>query len=407
MSRLLGISIQNFGVLKNVRLGRLADDLDAEPLGAMTTFIGSNGVGKSTLVGVFEFLAYCFNFGVSAVCSVRNPGGFSHVRSQGSVDPIRFELLFQESPEGSLLTYQIALKSKDSFETCVYEEKLTQGVGDDEKVLFHVRNGEVLKYWLESDDSHWSNDGIKTVPASLGFGDEVPFLSFYSSFSVCSTKLLSFLKRSYLCRFSPEFMSKGRDSCFLEPYLNRTCGNLTNVAAYMRKTDPAALQRIDRSLQTKIPNFERIESETMKNGQHELAIYQKSSPDPLYSSNASDGTLKLFAYYLLLNEVEGTKPRRLICIEEPENGLYHTYLPDLAGDLAESASKGRQIFVTTHSPYFVNALFPKDVWVLSRGSDGFAQIRRASDFPSVNELFEEEIPLGDLWHNEYLEGEIR
>ncbi len=360
MFGLLGISIQNFGVLKNVRLGRLADALDAEPLGAMTTFIGPNGTGKSTIVGVFEFLADRFRFGASFVCSARNPGGFSRVRSQGSADPIRFEFLFQASPEKPLLSYQIGFDSNDNFESYVCEEELTQIDQNEEIVLFRHKEGDVIDYAfgvpVKSRSFETPCDESPSLFKELQFfEDDVPFLPTFSSYSS-----------------HPSFS--------------------------------AALRRIDLSLQTKIPNFERIESETMKNGQHELAIYQKSSPDPLYSSNASDGTLKLFAYYLLLNEVEGTKPRRLICIEEPENGLYHTYLPDLAGDMAESASKGRQIFVTTHSPYFVNALFPKDVWVLSRGSDGIAQIRRASDFPSVNELFEEEIPLGDLWHNEYLEG---
>ena len=46
-----------------------------------------------------------------------------------------------------------------------------------------------------------------------------------------------------------------------------------------------------------------------------------------YASQVSDGTLKVFAYLLML---EDPQPPPFICIEEPENGLYHKLLEVLA-----------------------------------------------------------------------------
>ena len=46
-----------------------------------------------------------------------------------------------------------------------------------------------------------------------------------------------------------------------------------------------------------------------------------------------------------------------ICIEEPENGLYHRLLEVLAAEFRRHATGRRnapQVFVTTHQPYFVD-----------------------------------------------------
>ena len=63
-------------------------------------------------------------------------------------------------------------------------------------------------------------------------------------------------------------------------------------------------------------------------------------------------------------------PPPFLCIEEPENGLYHRLLETLAHEFREHASHqedGSQVFITTHQPYFVNALDPKEVWILDKG----------------------------------------
>ena len=117
----------------------------------------------------------------------------------------------------------------------------------------------------------------------------------------------------------------------------------------------------------------------------------------------SDGTLKIFAYLLLLEDPE---PPPFICIEEPENGLYHKLLETLANEFRAHATGKKnapQIFVTTHQPYFVDALSPEEVWILEKGSDGFSTIRRASDIELVGRLVKEGLPLGGLWYSDYLD----
>ena len=118
----------------------------------------------------------------------------------------------------------------------------------------------------------------------------------------------------------------------------------------------------------------------------------------------SDGTLKVFAYLLLL---EDPTPPPFLCIEEPENGLYHKLLESLAREFREHATGrkgGSQVFITTHQPYLVDALEPDEVWILEKGKDGFSIIRRASDDLIVKSMVAEGLPLGSLWYSDYLDA---
>ncbi|MEZ5399757.1 MAG: hypothetical protein R2729_08800 [Bryobacteraceae bacterium] len=73
----------------------------------------------------------------------------------------------------------------------------------------------------------------------------------------------------------------------------------------------------------------------------------------------------------------------------------------------DGKGQASQIFVTTHQPYFVDALSPKETWVLEKGKDGFSTIRRASDDPVVQSMVDQDLPLGSLWHSDYLDSRIQ
>ncbi|MCG7853239.1 MAG: AAA family ATPase, partial [Methanosarcinaceae archaeon] len=154
----------------------------------------------------------------------------------------------------------------------------------------------------------------------------------------------------------------------------------------------------------KIPGLDRIETEKTPDGRLLLRFNDKGFRDPFYSQQMSDGTLKVFAYLLLL---EDPTPPPFLCIEEPENGLYHKLLESLAKEFREHATGrkgGSQVFITTHQPYFVDALDTEEVWVLEKGSDGFATIRRASEDTIVRNMVAEGLPLGGLWYSDYLDA---
>ena len=212
-------------------------------------------------------------------------------------------------------------------------------------------------------------------------------------------KFLAFLKSWYLCYFTPDTARQVQIAA-PAPYLNRTGSNLNNVAQFMYRENPSDFRKILANIQTKIPNINRIEPVRMQNGQMVLEFWQNGFSEPFFSQRMSDGTLKLFAYYMLLHE---KNPRQLVFIEEPENGLYHQYLADLAIEMSKNVGTGysKQLFVTTHSPFFVNALSPEQVWVLDKGPDGFSTIKRSSEYDFVSDLVQEGAYIGDLWNSKY------
>ena len=121
---------------------------------------------------------------------------------------------------------------------------------------------------------------------------------------------LSFLKSWYLCYFTPDAARQIQTAAPAQ-HLNRTGSNLNNVAQYMFRENPNDFKKILTEIQTKIPNITRIEPIKMQNGQMVLEFWQKGFEHPFFSQRMSDGTLKLFAYYLVLHE---KNPRQLVLV---------------------------------------------------------------------------------------------
>jgi predicted ATPase len=156
----------------------------------------------------------------------------------------------------------------------------------------------------------------------------------------------------------------------------------------------------------KIPGIRSITHEKSPDGRLLLRFNEQGYDDPFYQQSMSDGTLKMFAYLLLLEDPE---PPSFIGIEEPENGLYHKLLEELAREFvrhAESSLGKTQILLTTHSPYFVDALGPEQVWLMGKNVQGHTQITRTADMPVIVEMVKEEIPLGSLWYSNHFEERL-
>lgn len=134
----------------------------------------------------------------------------------------------------------------------------------------------------------------------------------------------------------------------------------------MEREHPKRLRGILDGIAAKIPGIDKIDTDRTLDGRLLLRFNDQGFQDPFYAQQMSDGTLKVFAYLLLLND---PSPPPFLCIEEPENGLYHKLLETLANEFRQHATGqrgGSQVFVTTHQPYFVGSLSPEEVWVLEK-----------------------------------------
>lgn len=404
MGKIEGISIRNYGTLKDITLGKTLSHQGQKSLRNMTTIIGPSGNGKSTIADVFGFIADCLEMDVETACDAGNRGGFEQIRSQGVNDPISFELYYREANNTRPITYELSIDIDRTGRPYVKEERLRQRVEvkGRPKSFLRLQNGIGFAYEGNlggQDEETGISDGIP-VPVALSDNRKlgVVTLGAMKQYSRIE-KFLKFLKSWYLCYFTPDAARKIQTSA-PQPYLDRIGSNLNNVAQFMYRENRNEFVKTLNDIQSKLPGIEKIEPLKMPNGQIVLQFWEKGFVEPFFSQKMSDGTLKLFAYYLLLHE---NSPRQLVFIEEPENGLYHHYLSDLAEQMKKNVGTGfnKQLFVTTHSPFFVNSLSPDDVWVLKKEEDGFSVAKRASDYPFVEELTKEGIEIGDLWYDKY------
>ncbi len=180
--------------------------------------------------------------------------------------------------------------------------------------------------------------------------------------------------------------------------LSQTGDNLPNVIQYLAENHRERLDQILDMLAATAPPLERIETKTLDDGRLLLQVKDAPFSQPILARYASDGTLKLLAYLVMLYD---PRPPPLIGIEEPENQLHPKLLPELAEE-CRGASARTQLIVTTHSPFFVNGVRPNELWALYRGGDGYTHAKRASDMPGIPEFAEEDL-LGALWAEGHFE----
>ena len=370
MGKIEGVRIKNFGPLKDIVMGKTLSNQKDAALNNVTVIIGPSGNGKSTLADAFGFLADCMEVGVEAACDVKNRGGFTQIRSQGVKEPVKFELYYRESSNTRPITYELEIDEDIMGRPYVKEERLRQRVekrGWPLSFLF-LQNGRGYAYEGKEGGADENGRTVKGKKVEVELADirklGIVTLGAMKQYERIE-KFLNFLKSWYLCYFSPD-AARTLQTAAPQPYLNRTGSNINNVAQYMYRENKREFMKVLKEIQTKLPNIEKIEPVKFDNGQMMLKFWEKGFKSSFYSPKMSDGTLKLFAYYLLLHE---SNPRQLVFIEEPENGLYHQYLKLLADEMVKNVGTGfsKQLFVTTHSPFFVNAINPDNVCVLTKG----------------------------------------
>ncbi len=429
MAKIEGFRIKNFRSLKDVTLGRLWNQQQADPLTPMTAVIGKNGVGKSTLFDAFGFLADALKSGVEEACDARGRGGFKRIRAQGQRGPIEFEVYYKEGGNSRPITYEIAIDLDTSGRPFVLKERLRQrrtGQKHGWPYSFLVLNSGKGVAWKGDQDGPQIKEDqedfdLINLMESIKSGEskeesretEVVELEDIRKLGIATLGALKqhprisafrrFIEGWYLSYFTPD-AARSLPLAGPQKHLNIHGDNLGNVVQFMRREHPKRFESILNRIADKIPGVNKIDTEATNDGRLLLRFNDKGFQDPFYAQQMSDGTLKVFAYLLLL---EDPTPPPFLCIEEPENGLYHKLLESLAKEFREHATGrkgGSQVFITTHQPYLVDALEPSEVWILEKGPDGFSIIRRASEDETVKNLVAEGLPLGGLWYSDYLDA---
>ena len=372
------LRVQNYRALQNLELK------DIKPL---TVFLGPNGSGKSTVFDVFAFLSECFSVGLRKAWDKR--GRFKELRTKGCEGPICFEIKYREAPGTPIITYELKIdeNTKGPF---VASEKLKwkrSPVGGPFAFLeFANGKGKVI-----------SGEQPDIKDERLDESLDSPEMLAVNTLGQLSKNprviaLRRFITGWYLSYLTAD-QTRGIPEAGPQERLSATGDNLPNVVQYLREQHNEILEKILITLSKRVPRLERVQADIMQDGRLLLQIKDAPFEKPILSKFASDGTLKMLAYLMVLND---PNPPQLIGIEEPENQLHPRLLPDLCEE-CRAAAEFSQLMVTTHSPYFVNRLKADELYVLFRDEKGYTQARRASDMQGINEFVEAGALLGNLW----------
>jgi predicted ATPase len=383
------LTIENFRALRRVELRNLPP---------MSVFVGANGSGKSTLFDVFGFLHDSLLHNVRTALTKR--GGFREVVSRGTEGPIKIELKFREAG-GPLVTYSLAIAlDQDGLPVVDHEVlKYRRGQYGQPWRFLDFHRGQGIAVTNEADYGK-PNAAAKRDEQQLDSPDilAIKGLGQFQRFKQVS----AFRKLIEDWHVSDFHISDARPSqeAGVAEHLSERGDNLPLVAQFMFERHRPAFEQVLQRMAARVPGIAAVDAVETADGRLVLRFQDGSFKDPFIARYVSDGTIKMFAYLILLHD---PTPHPLLCIEEPENQLYPDLLMELAEEFREYADRGGQVFVSTHSPDFLNGAKLDEVFWLAK-RDGYTVVHRASEDEQLRALAAEGDLAGALWKQGLFRG---
>ncbi len=379
------ISLKNFKAFKDVNMKNIP---------SFCVIVGANGSGKSTIFNVFGFLRDAMSGTVnSALARLGGSRGFNEVRSRNSTGPIVIELKFRDKTSDPLTTYFLQINEKN-------------GRAFVEREILKYRRGKIGQPWhfLDFADGKGTAvtnelDNIRNIKdlnreqQSLKSNDilAIKGLAQFEKFPAI-VALGNLIENWHISDFNINKARAEQEAGFAE-HLSREGENLSLVIEYIFNNHQETFSQILELLKTRVPGISKVESKTTEEGRVLLKFQDGAFEDPFLARYVSDGTIKMLAYLILLYD---PTPHPLLCVEEPENQLYPKLLWELAEEFRSYSNRGGQVFVSTHSPDFLNATELKEVFWLEK-TNGYTQVKRAQDDEQISEYMKEGDQMGYLW----------
>lgn len=390
--KIVFIRIKNYRLFKSIEINHIP---------AFCVIIGANGTGKSTLFDVFEFLRDALKNNIHQALQVR--GGFNEVVTRGQEqEDIEIELKFRMEILGNerLVTY-ILIVGQEKRRPVVKREILRYKRGEHGQP-FHFIDFQNGKGYAIINEEYFSqaDEDLKPQEQQLESSDilAIKGLGQFQRFKAASA-LRSFIENWHVSDFHISEARGSKDALYAE-HLSSTGDNMAVFAQYIYQEHPEIFEQILQRMKERVPGISQVEAKNTEDGRLILKFQDEAFKDPFIDRYVSDGTMKMFAYLLLLFD---PKPHPLLCVEEPENQLYPSLLHELAEEFASYAHRGGQVFVSTHSPEFLNAVPLESIFWLTK-EQGIAKISKAIDDEILINLFKAGDLPGYLWNQGWFKG---
>ncbi|AFM24340.1 AAA family ATPase [Desulfomonile tiedjei] len=351
-------------------------------LGPLVVLVGANGAGKSSL---FEFLRFL------------RDSAYQELPAEIVAGSIGQQIFHIPGPEK--FSWKAEIDTRQSV-PIVYEGEVLgpvgrvhvsslivrsqRPVGGNLKpfVLMevHERKGEAYEFdpvedryisqKIELTKANQSALSIMTNPAFTTLYNLKEYLTgwrFYSSFAIANEKI----RRSVPVE--------------QEPVLHEDAGNLSSVLHYLMLEHREQFDELQQFLRLTIPGFAGLSVKARGGPGEVMAFWQEKGIDrELSLADLADGILRLICWATICVHPH---PPRLICIDEPDQGVHPRTLPILAG-FFQKASERTQILLATHASYFLTQFDLEHIAVM-RKNMGRAEFVRPHDSAALRANLED------------------
>lgn len=390
--KIVSIKIKNYRMFKNIHIR------DIPPF---CVIIGANGTGKSTLFDIFGFLRDALKNNIRQALQIR--GGYREIITRGQEqEDIEIELQFRMKilDTERLVTY-ILIIGQNKNRPVIKREILRYKRGEHGKP-FHFLDFQLGQGYAITNEEDFSKPDkeLDREEQQLESNDilAIKGLGQFQRFKA-ATAFRSLIENWHVSDFHISEARGSKEISYAE-HLSPTGDNIATVAQYIYQQYPKIFQQILEKMKQRVPGISSVEAKETEDGRLILRFQDQAFKDPFIDRYVSDGTMKMFAYLILLFD---PNPHPLLCVEEPENQLYPTLLKELAEEFAHYSDQGGQVFVSSHSPDFINAVPLASIFWLIK-SQGITQIHRAADSEILKNLVAEGDLPGYLWNQGWFKG---
>ena len=379
------LSIQNYRIFRDASFYRLSP---------LSVVIGANGTGKSTLFDVFSFLKDALTGDANSAAARR--GGYRELVSRGEQGPVRITVSYQGS-DGRFLAYVLVLQ-EEAGRVVVQGEGLSHETDRETEQFVTFGRGQGTAIRRADDNAANSEEEIVAYELDSPSTLAIKVLGQLSDFPLV-VEFRSLIENWHISNFHIADARTSPEAGYAE-HLSTLGENVAQVAQYLHENHPQQFRRVLEAMRARVPGVDAVEAKVTEDGRLVLRFQDGSFKDPFIARHVSDGTIKMFAYLLLLHD---PKPHPLVAVEEPENQLYPTLLGELVEEFRDYARRGGQALVATHSPELLNAANLDEIFWLEK-VDGFAKVHRARDSELLRNLIKEGDLPGALWRQRLFEG---
>lgn len=384
--------------LKNYKAFR---DASLKDIPSFLVVVGANGSGKTTLFDVFGFLHDCLKSNVRHALDSR--GRFKEVLSRDSDgDSILIEIQYRMEIAGveRLVTYSLEIAERNNVPYVKREIlRYKRGRYGSPFHFLDFSNGEGYAIINEEDfnkaDEDLERDNQKVSPDTLA----IKGLGQFERFKAANA-FRQLIESWHVSDFHISAARGRKEASGEAEHLSETGDNLPLVAQRLFEQHPETFHNILDTMARRVPGVSGVEPKLQDDGYLTLRFQDGSFKTPFLDRYVSDGTIKMFAYLVLLHD---PKPHPLLCVEEPENQLYPKLMVELAEEFRQYANRGGQVLVSTHSPDFLNAVELDEVcWLVK--TQGNTEMRHAKDNVQIAAYMAEGDKMGYLWKQGFFEG---